>query len=614
MKRRERGVLTAALVLLALAGAFLFIGSVNAAALQEGDFTYEVNDGKATITGYMGSGGAVIIPSTLGGYPTDAVGTGAFYNNPWIEMVVVPNSVTTIGRWAFSNCSSLERVEIGSGVAVIGDSSFDHCANLASVRIESGSIGTYAFWKCTSLTSVDMGNGVVAIGNYAFWECANLASVIIPDSVTTIGIAAFYSCTSLTSVTIPDSVTSLGTHAFWECSSLTSLSIGRGVTVIGSGTFRSCYSLTYLNIPDSVTSIDQYAFFLCTSLTTVSLGNGVTSIGGGAFSSCTSLDPLIIPDNVRSIASDAFSSCTSLTWASIGKGVTSIGSDTFSSCTSLISMTFVGSTVPRIGSNWIQNTPSTLTGHAYAASGFPARGSALEGLMMGAYIPTVPGEPVDANVSPGNGAVTISWSAPNDDGGAPISDYRIYRSETPGANYTLIASTADMDHIQTGLVNGRTYWYMITAVNSFGEGGRTEPISVVPGTPSAPRNVSAAGRVGGIALSWDAPDSTGGSSISTYVIYQDLAGDSRAIACLESSTFAFLDSNVTYGSMYAYHVVAVNAVGAGASSEQTSAAPQSPADESVPQIPRTDDSMLYLGAAIVIIATLAVAMVLMRRK
>ena len=31
-----------------------------------GDFTYSVSDGNATITGYTGSGGAVIIPSVIG--------------------------------------------------------------------------------------------------------------------------------------------------------------------------------------------------------------------------------------------------------------------------------------------------------------------------------------------------------------------------------------------------------------------------------------------------------------------------------------------------------------------------------------------------------------------
>jgi len=44
-------------------------------APQDGDFSYSVSaDEKATITDYTGAGGAITINSTLGGYPTVAIG------------------------------------------------------------------------------------------------------------------------------------------------------------------------------------------------------------------------------------------------------------------------------------------------------------------------------------------------------------------------------------------------------------------------------------------------------------------------------------------------------------------------------------------------------------
>ena len=42
-------------------------------ALSEGDYTYSVADGKATVTGYTGAGGEVVIPPALGGYPVTAM-------------------------------------------------------------------------------------------------------------------------------------------------------------------------------------------------------------------------------------------------------------------------------------------------------------------------------------------------------------------------------------------------------------------------------------------------------------------------------------------------------------------------------------------------------------
>lgn len=60
---------------------------------------YSFLDG--VIYGYTGAGGAVSIPSKLGGVPVTAIGESAFYENDNITSIIIPNSVTTIGGWAF---------------------------------------------------------------------------------------------------------------------------------------------------------------------------------------------------------------------------------------------------------------------------------------------------------------------------------------------------------------------------------------------------------------------------------------------------------------------------------------------------------------------------------
>ena len=55
------------LVLLLLLGAFLIVAPGAAVADQDGDYIYTTSGSGATITGYAGAGGAVTIPSTLGG-------------------------------------------------------------------------------------------------------------------------------------------------------------------------------------------------------------------------------------------------------------------------------------------------------------------------------------------------------------------------------------------------------------------------------------------------------------------------------------------------------------------------------------------------------------------
>ena len=131
---------------------------VSVRADPEDEYTYTVTDNQATITGYSGSGGAVFIPDTLGGYP-----------------------VTTIGKSVFSYRNSLTSVTIPDSVT---------------------SIGNYAFCWCDSLTSVTIGNSVTNIGVGTFYSCTSLTSVTIPDSVTSIGYRAFSGCPSLTAISV----------------------------------------------------------------------------------------------------------------------------------------------------------------------------------------------------------------------------------------------------------------------------------------------------------------------------------------------------------------------------------------------------------------------------
>ncbi|MBN2107894.1 MAG: thrombospondin type 3 repeat-containing protein [Deltaproteobacteria bacterium] len=66
-------------------------------AEQSGDFTYMVSGSdNVTITGYTGSGGAVVIPDTIDGMPIVSIGRSAFVYNATITSVLIPASVTQI--------------------------------------------------------------------------------------------------------------------------------------------------------------------------------------------------------------------------------------------------------------------------------------------------------------------------------------------------------------------------------------------------------------------------------------------------------------------------------------------------------------------------------------
>ena len=169
---------------------------------QESVFKYAllIIDGvetrNATIVRYTGSGGNVVIPSTIDGYPVVMLDEGVFrmpmgHANTTLTSVTIPDSVIIIGKSVFNGCVALTSVTIGNSVIKIGDSAFE---------------------SCRSLTNVTIPNSVTHIGERAFLMCS-LTSVTIPGRVTYIGVAAFQS-TALENVTIPNSVTYIGNLAF----------------------------------------------------------------------------------------------------------------------------------------------------------------------------------------------------------------------------------------------------------------------------------------------------------------------------------------------------------------------------------------------------------------
>src|SRR5262249_27361537 len=65
---------------------------------------------------------------------------------------------------------------------------------------------------------------------------------------------------------------------------------------------------------------------------------------------------------------------------------------------------------------------------------------------------TVPGAPTITSAVPGNAAITVSWTAPSSNGGAPITSYTVTTS--PGS---ASCTTSGLSCTVSGLTNGTLY-------------------------------------------------------------------------------------------------------------------------------------------------------------
>ena len=93
---------------------------------------------------------------------------------------------------------------------------------------------------------------------------------------------------------------------------------------------------------------------------------------------------------------------------------------------------------------------------------------------------TVPGAPSNLLLEVGDGQVTLTWDAPEDDGGAAITDYE-YRINR--RNPWISIGSTDTTHTVTGLVNGTEYVFEVRAVNRIGKSFSSNRAEATPEAP-----------------------------------------------------------------------------------------------------------------------------------
>ena len=113
-----------------------------------------------------------------------------------------------------------------------------------------------------------------------------------------------------------------------------------------------------------------------------------------------------------------------------------------------------------------------------ACNGSPAQKWDL-GAQTPHFAPLAPAAPTAV---PGSGSATVSWTAPADDGGSPITGYTVTAS--PGGQTVTVAGSVRTATV-TGLTNGTSYTFRVTATNAVGDSApspASDPVTPQDGT------------------------------------------------------------------------------------------------------------------------------------
>ena len=191
-----------------------------------------------------------------------------------------------------------------------------------------------------------------------------------------------------------------------------------------------------------------------------------------------------------------------------------------------------------------------------------------------------PAAPAGTAASPGDGEVTLTWTAPAANSGIVGHEYR---QKTTGAfgEWTAIPDSApgganEGSFTVTGLANGTEHTFQLRAVNDVGGGAASADIAETPvAIPAAPTGVGVTIAGGQVQLSWTAPTPapTGNAAITDYeyrwkrTSEPDTAyagpvatGDSSPPASVATPAV----SDLAATAQWHFQLRAVNAVGAGA--------------------------------------------------
>ncbi|MBN2573982.1 MAG: hypothetical protein JXP73_05395 [Deltaproteobacteria bacterium] len=198
-----------------------------------------------------------------------------------------------------------------------------------------------------------------------------------------------------------------------------------------------------------------------------------------------------------------------------------------------------------------------------ASNGSCSSGNSNEVAISAACTPPVP--PAGLAATPGDGSVTLNWTA-----SAGATSYSVYRNTDGTSIYALINSTSQTTFTDDEVVNGTKYYYIVTASNGSCSSSSSAQVQVTPACipPAAPPLVLPTAGDRQISLSWTAP-----AGATLYRVSRNTAATGAFTQIATPTAASYLDTPLVNGTTYYYVVAASNGSCWSANSAVVSATP-----------------------------------------
>jgi len=308
------------------------------------------------------------------------------------------------------------------------------------------------------------------------------------------------------------------------------------------------------------------------TITNLTNGNSytftVTAINGANFTSSDSVTetPFTNPSAPTGVSASAGNNQVTVTW----NEPTTIGGSSITSYN--VTRTNTGALTPvtvAVNSGTTRTaTASGLTNgtlYTFTVTATNAQGATSSAASITATPYTNPSVPRDIRAIARSASVDLSWNEPATIGGSSITSYNVTRTNAGAPTpVTVPVTLATRTASATGLTNGTSYTFTITATNAQDGISPAGDISATPYTvPNTPRNFTAVAGVRLVDLSWSPPLFNGGRNILSYLIQRSNNGINAwgSDISTNASINTFQVTELGNNTRYYFRIYAINIAG-----------------------------------------------------